>query len=129
MSNENNSSSGPEGTIPVDYAIQLAENWRNYLVTSQQEFNIKSFSIPIIDFKNILLYNPDAEAVRAYIGLESPNDPKTAKLMLVPVVDGKDILVIVPDTDGGVGGDGQSNVYDMTQPCPPECDTESDLCQ
>ena len=122
MSDENTQSTGPDGTVPVNSAIQWAQNWRTYLTTSGQAFNIQSFLIPIIDFKNILLNNPDAEGVRAYIGLDSATDPATAKLLLVPVVDGQDVLIVDTDYTGGLLGDGDvSNVYDMTRACPPNC--------
>lgn len=121
MSTPNYPTSGPEGTIPVNEAIDWAQNWRTYIATSGQVFNVESFEIPIIDFKNILLHNPDAESVRAYIGLEDATDPTTAKLMLVPVVDGHDVVVIPTTGNGGVGDGDQSNVYDVTKPCPPTC--------
>ncbi|MBD1395325.1 hypothetical protein [Mucilaginibacter glaciei] len=122
MSDSNNQSTGPDGTIPVNDAITLTRNWRTYLAASQQGFIAQSFSIPIVDFQNILTYNPDAEAVRAYIGLESATDPLSAKLVLVPVVDGQDVLFIDTTTPGGVGGDpNSSNVYDLTNVCPPTC--------
>lgn len=121
MSTENTSTNDPDGTIPVEIAKEWAENWRTYLATSDSEFIARSFLIPIIDFQNIMLYNPDAEAVRAFIGLESATDPLTAKLMLVPVQNGEEILVkaIV----GGGLGESQSNIYDFTKACPPDCVT------
>jgi hypothetical protein len=127
MSTNNLPGSDPEGTIPVATAIELTANWRTYLKTSEEAFHIQSFLIPIINFKNILLYNPDAEGVRAYIGLESATDPKSAKLVLVPVVDGHD----VPHLPGGGNNiDGTtnseiSNAYDLNPPCPPQCPVDS----
>jgi hypothetical protein len=115
----NNLHDDPEGTIPVDQAVQLAANWRTYLATSGQDFVAKSFLIPIINFQNILLYNPDADSVRAYIGLSDPTDPLSAQLLLVPVSNGQDIISL-PIGNGGVGTP-QSNVYDLTTVCPPTC--------
>lgn len=109
----------PDGTIPVPVAKEWAENWRTFLSTSEQEFVTRSFMVPICDFQNILLYNPDAEYVRAYIGLESATDPLSAKLMLVPVTDGSEIHVI----PGTLGDAPKSNVYDLTTSCPPTCVT------
>jgi hypothetical protein len=118
MSNPND----PQGTIPVELAYEWAANWRDYLEKSGQAFAIRSFLVPIVDFQNILLYNPNAESVRAYIGLETADDPMAANLMLVPVVDGQDVpLVPVSETDGGgqLRGVTQSNIYDQSLPCPP----------
>ncbi len=118
----NNLNEDPEGTIPVNQAVQLAANWRVYLATSGQAFVAQSFLIPIVNFQNILQYNPDADSVRAYIGLEDPTDPTTAQLLLVPVSGGQDI-VSLPQGNGGGGGVGNppSNIYDYTTVCPPTC--------
>jgi len=119
----NNLNEDPEGTIPVNQAVQLAANWRVYLATSGQAFVAQSFLIPIINFQNILQYNPDADSVRAYIGLEDPTDPTTAQLLLVPVSGGQDIVSLPQgngDGDGGVGSP-PSNIYDYTSVCPPTC--------
>ena len=119
MSTENTSNNDPDGTIPVDVARAWAENWRTYIAAEDPGFVIRSFFIPIIDFQNIVLYNPDAEGVRAFIGLEDETDPLTAKLMLVPVVNGEEILV--KSVVGGGLGDPNSNIYDLTRACPPDC--------
>lgn len=111
----------PDGTIPVAVAKEWAANWRTFISTTSPDFVTRSFLIPIIDFQNILLYNPSAEAVRAFIGLTDPEDATTAKLMLVPVMEEEEILVL-PLVGGGLG-DTQSNVYDMTTACPPTCVT------
>jgi hypothetical protein len=121
----NNLNADPEGTIPLNQAVQLAANWRAYLATSGQAFVAQSFLIPIINFQNILQYNPDADSVRAYIGLEDPTDPNTAQLLLVPVSGGVDIVSLPAGNGvgngGGVGNPLPSNVYDYTSVCPPTC--------
>lgn len=130
MSLTNYPETGPDGTIPVNDAIQLAKNWRDYLTATSPQFVARSFFIPIIDFSNILAFNPDAEGVRAYIGLDDATDPMSAKLILVPVVNGEDVLVVHPDTTpGNLGDEGQSNTYDLTRMCPPYCQVGSPLSQ
>jgi hypothetical protein len=110
-----------EGTIDVDLAIEMARNWRTYLETSGQEFDVRSWLIPRLSYDSLLKNNPTMEAVRAYIGLRDPADPTSSQILLVPVVDGKDQL-FQGTQNGGVGGDdGDSNVYDMTSACPPSC--------
>jgi hypothetical protein len=125
MSTNTNQPIDPEGTIPVKEAIQMAANWRNYLSTSEQEFQARSFQIPIVNFKNILLHNPDAESVHAYIGLRTATDPATAQLILVPVVDGKDVLYLPNERKSLISEEqeDQSNTYDLTKVCPPNCST------
>jgi hypothetical protein len=122
MSNLHNESTGPEGTIPVDEAIAMTQNWRAYLDTSKERFSAKSYLIPIIDFKNILKYNPDAENVRAYIGLENVNDPMSSKLIFVPIVDGKDVIYKSTSENPALSSETDSNIYDVTKVCPPFCD-------
>jgi|GEM_PF-2631723 len=119
MSNENNLSNGAEGTIPVSDALTMTQNWRTYLAASQQGFVARSFVVPIINFTNILATNPEADGVRVYIGLEDATDPITAKLIFVPTVNNHDIPYIHPE--GNLGGDGNTNVYDLTTVCPPNC--------
>ncbi|RYU90736.1 hypothetical protein EWM62_08815 [Mucilaginibacter terrigena] len=111
----------PDGTIPLPVAKEWAENWRTFISTNSPEFITRSFMIPIFDFQNILLYNPTAESVKAFIGLTDPTDATTAQLMLVPIVDGEEVHLL-PLVGGGLG-DTQSNVYDMTTACPPTCIT------
>jgi hypothetical protein len=122
MSTENDPNQ-PEGTIPVNEAITLTANWRTFLANSNQEFITRAFLIPIINFKNILLHNPDAEGVRAYIGLEDATDATTAKLVLVPVTNGEDVPILYRDGNGGPGSEEQVNIFDLTRQCPPYCPT------
>jgi hypothetical protein len=119
MSTENTPTNDPDGTIPVDTAREWAENWRTFIATEDPAFIVRSFLIPIIDFQNIVLYNPGAEAVKAFIGLEDATDPLTARLMLVPVEGGEEVLI--KTVVGGGAGYPISNVYDLTKACPPDC--------
>ena len=77
--------------------------------------------IPIIDFKNILKYNPDAESVRAYIGLGDVNDPMSSNLILVPVVNGKDVIYKSASEKPALDSEIDSNIYDLSKVCPPNC--------
>jgi len=112
------STNDPDGTIPVTTAKEWAENWRIYLATATTDFVTRSFLIPIIDFQNILLYNPNAESVRAYLGLEDAQDVTSVKLMLVPVNEGEEVHYV---SVGSAPGEPKSNVYDFTTSCPPTC--------
>jgi hypothetical protein len=121
MSTNNLPNGSSEGTIPVEEAVKRTENWRVYLESSKQDFNVRSYLIPIASYQNLLNNNPTAEAVRVYIGLADPTDPKTSQVFLVPIVDGHEQL-FQGTQPGTVGGLGSSNVYDLTTPCPPGCD-------
>src|ERR1700753_1786474 len=83
----------PEGTIPVSEAMKMTSTWRLYLNknTTDADFHVRSYLIPIISFQNLLKYNPDAEAVRAYIGLNELEDVSTTELLFVPIVNGKEM--------------------------------------
>ncbi|MBB5395734.1 hypothetical protein [Mucilaginibacter sp. AK015] len=111
----------PDGTIPVSTAKEWAANWRTFISNNNPAFVTRSFLIPICDFQNIILYNPEAEAVKAFIGLTDPADAESAQLMLVPVSAGEELLTL--PLVGGGAGDTQSNVYDVTTACPPTCVT------
>jgi hypothetical protein len=118
----------PEGTIPVSEAMKMTSTWRLYLNnnTTDTDFQVRSYLIPIISFQNLLKYNPDAEAVRAYIGLNELEDVSTTELLLVPIVGGKEMPYRQILDGGGLGDpdcdtDDCSNIYDLSAPCPPEC--------
>jgi len=129
MSINNLSASDPEGTIPVPQAMQMTANWRTYLAATEQDFNVRSYLIPIISFQNLLLNNPDAEAVRLYIGLTNETDPTTSQLLLIPIVNGQEVPYL-PGADKGINendDDCDSNIYDLSGPCPPQCSTGTTL--
>jgi hypothetical protein len=122
MANDN--PNAPDGTIPVPDAMDMASNWKTYLDESGSEFNARSYLIPIISIQNLLKYNPDAEAIRAYIGLGDTEDITTTKLLMVPIVDGKEVIYKQVPPENGYGGcdsDDCSNIYDLNEPCPPYC--------
>jgi hypothetical protein len=121
MSTNNPPHGSSEGTIPVDEAIARTENWRTYLKTSGQEFNVRSYLIPIVSYQNLLYNNPEAEAVRVYIGLADPKDPTSSQILLVPIVDGHEQIYQVPAPSHKLEDPKTSNVYDMTTSCPPDC--------
>jgi hypothetical protein len=110
MSTNDNS----EGTLNVDQAKQMTANWRAYLSSSKQDFNVRSYLVPINSYQNLLINNPTAEAVRIYIGLTDADDPATSQVLLVPIIDGEEKLYQESN---------ESNVYDLTIPCPPSCPT------
>lgn len=112
--------------ITVTEAVRLTTNWRTYLDESECDFQAKAFLIPIASIKNLLDTNPDAEGVRAYLGLNDPDDAMSGKLVLVPVVDGEDVIFL-PDGNGDPDEEDDSNVYDRSQQCPPYCAPSNEL--
>lgn len=110
-------------TIPLVEGETLTTNWRNFIssITPSKNY-IRAFYIPITDIDNLATYH-NAVAVRAYLCLAVPDDPTTAKVVLVPVDSNNNDITQVVTPDGLT----HSTVYDMTQPCPQMCDTNSPL--
>ncbi len=130
MSNEPINPFPFEDTISLQEAEVLTTNWRNFIgpLTPPGGQYIRAFYIPIVDIAELARYH-NAEAVRAYLCLEVPNDPSTAKVVLVPVDEkGNDITsVLIPSPQSEEQKVEQSTIYDMTQPCPQACDFSSPL--
>jgi len=118
----------PEGgrKITVTEAVRLTTNWRTYLADSECDFQTKAFLIPIASIKNLLATNPDAQGVRAYLGLNDADDAMSGKLVLVPVVDGEDVIFL-PGSNGDPDEEDDSNVYDRVSTCPPVCPSANEL--
>ncbi len=112
--------------ITVTEAVRLTTNWRTYLSESDCDFQTKAFLIPIESIRNLLTANPDAEGVRAYLGLNDADDAMSGKLVLVPVVDGEDVIFL-PGSNGDPDAEDDSNVYDRSSECPPFCSLPNEL--
>jgi hypothetical protein len=112
--------------ITVTEAVRLTTNWRTYLAESECDFQTKAFLIPIESITNLLATNPDAEGVRAYLGLNDAQDAMSGKLVLVPVVDGEDVIFL-PGSNGDPDEEDDSNVYDRVITCPPNCPPDNEL--
>jgi len=134
--------------IPVNLAIAKTTNWRNFMqqaapATPPGDLP-KAVYISRGDIMDLAAYceaDDKILGVRAYFTLESEfkaDQPNLVKFIMVLVEDavgypnGKDMLYVPvgpemralsPDGDG----DGDSNIYDFTQPCPSCCDPDSDL--
>ena len=127
MSKTDLNNSDSDGTIPVDDAAKMIENWKTYLAESKQDFIVQSYYVPIASLQSLLKNNPTAEAARVYLGLADSKDPSTSQILFIPIVDGKIKPYIGPDNNGGVGDPiDDSNVYDLSAPCPPNCGTGDD---
>lgn len=125
MANNENASQ-TTGKITVNTAIELTSNWRTYLRKSEQGFQTKAFLIPIESLNHLINQNSKADSVRVYLGLENVDDPSTATLILVPVINDTDVIYIPGGSDNGDSED-DSNVYDRTGKCPPDCGTGNEL--
>lgn len=120
MQNNNNSLPEATGKITVAEAVELTSNWRTYLENNDLELQTRSFLISINSITNLLAENPDAEGVRMYLGLKDAEDPNSGKVVLVAVVNGDDVIY-VPGSNGDPDSVDDSNVYDRTSTCPPDC--------
>ncbi|MEO7214630.1 hypothetical protein [Mucilaginibacter sp.] len=119
MSNSTNSNESADGTIPLETAKAWAANWRTHLSNSEDVFQGRSFFIPIVSINTLLANSPNAEGVRAYIGMEDETDPLTAKLVIVSVVNGEEVLTL----PGENGGEDRPGTVDLVTACPPVCPT------
>lgn len=99
----------PVNVIPLAQAQTWAKRWQE-----ASSIDIKAFLIPEIDVTQVL-NEPNVENLRAYLGIDDNNNPK---LMIVGVdKNGVDLI----NYDLGL------YVYDMTSPCPKNCDYTSPL--
>ncbi|MCJ8210724.1 hypothetical protein MUY27_13485 [Mucilaginibacter sp. RS28] len=126
--------------ISVKEAIQQAKNWRDFIfshVDSALSAKIpKAVYISRTDIQDLykeMEGDPNLVGVRAYFTLKYPWTRKQKnhlKFVLVPVKNvpgyshGKDILTVSPIKGDG---DGDSDLYDFTKPCPDYCDTKSEM--
>lgn len=119
----------PQDTITEAVAVTITTNWRSYISAIDPNPNyIKAFNIPMSDIQNLADFT-DCPSVRAYLAMETPGDVSSLKIILVPVNQkNNDVLSIqVPDGSGGMVE--QSAIYDLTSPCPQNCDINSPLFQ
>jgi hypothetical protein len=119
MSDSNFPSPGILESVAIDYTT----NYRNYISGIDPDPNyIRAFNIPMTDIQSLADFTK-CPSVRAYLGMSTPGDITTLKLVIVPVdSNNKDILEI-PAPDGTT----QSSIYDLTTPCPQACDLQSPL--
>jgi hypothetical protein len=124
MSSQKSSDAYPD-TLTLEQGIEFTTNWRNYMESqgSSSDF-IRAFYIPLDDILNLgnLSERAAGQGVRAYIGLGTPNDLSTAKLVLVPTSGPEPGLDVLQDPQTG-----DSTIFDFTSPCPTVCDLDSPL--
>ncbi|MFZ7114531.1 MAG: hypothetical protein ACO1G9_04045 [Bacteroidota bacterium] len=115
--------------IPLSKAIEMVANWQSS-EAFQMTGGFKAFRIPaeeINQFKE--KYNDEGVGVRAYIGLEAVGEANELvhNLRLIFVATKKeetfppyysDIISII---------DGEKVAFDLSSPCPTDCDMSSPL--
>ncbi len=123
MSTQNFPSPGIPESVGVDYTT----NYRNYIsgIDPSPDY-IKAFNIPMEDIISLADFTK-CPSVRAYLGMSTPGDITTLKLVLVPVDNNNMDVLSIPVSDGSGGFVQQSSIYDMTIPCPQACDVQSPL--
>ena len=119
MSNSNFPSPG----IPESVGVDFTTNYRNYIsgVDPSPDY-IKAFNIPMADIASLADFTK-CPSVRAYLGMSTPGDITTLKLVIVPVDDNNVDILSITAPDGST----QSSIYDLTIPCPQLCDIQSPL--
>lgn len=117
----------PSPGIPESTGVDFTTNYRNYIsgIDPSPDY-IRAFNIPMQDIMSLADFTK-CPSVRAYLGMSTPGDITTLKLVLVPVDNNNlDVLSIeVPDGSGSEVT--QSSIYDLTTPCPQACDVQSPL--
>lgn len=111
-----------DNEITLDQAKQWVHNWQNRNDICGNEF--KASRIPIADLTELLDNNPEVEYVRVYLGCYEENGSTIYKTLVVGVnAEGNDII-----GPGAVPGPNpNTQIYDMTMPCPNMCDEHSPL--
>lgn len=129
--------------VPLDQAIVMTNNWRNYYgyITKTDPNNaLKAFKIPLEDLKALVdmaKADDNIDSVRAYLALSEDHVGNTVNaqeihILLVPVAKNPAILPPVPDPgidilQASIAGKMVSTIMDFTTPCPELCDTHSPL--
>ncbi len=113
----------PSPGIPETEGVDFTTNWRSYIsnIDPSPDY-IKAFNIPMADIASLADFTK-CPSVRAYLGMSTPGDISTLKLVLVPVDDANKDILSIPAPDGST----QSSIYDLTTPCPQLCDIQSPL--
>lgn len=113
----------PSPGIPESVGVDYTTNYRTYISGIDPDPNyIKAFNIPMGDIISLADF-VKCPSVRAYLGMSTPGDITTLKLVLVPVDANNQDILNIPAPDGTT----QSSIYDMTIPCPQVCDVQSPL--
>jgi hypothetical protein len=117
----------PSPGIPESVGVDYTTNYRNYISGIDPDPNyIKAFNIPMADIVSLADFTK-CPSVRAYLGMSTPGDITTLKLVLVPVDSNNQDVLSIPVPDGSGGFVQQSSIYDLTTPCPQTCDLQSPL--
>ena len=123
---------GTRPIIDLNVAIKRAENWRGFLSSLRDEddnplvspqYLFRAIHINMIDIEWLRAQHPEAQCFRIYMGIADLRYPGKISGMLVAVNNQNQDLV----SEVMTGSAADSGVYDVTQPCPTVCDTQSPL--
>ncbi len=113
----------PSPGIPESVGVDYTTNYRTYISSIDPSPDyIKAFNIPMGDIASLAEFTK-CTSVRAYLGMSTPGDISTLKLVMVPVDSSNKDILEIPAPDGTT----QSSIYDLTTPCPQNCDVQSPL--
>lgn len=134
--------SAKDKTISLNTAKTWTQTWRKEESDYNSYNRCNGFLVPAEDLRGVLDEIKDQknpQYIRAYLGVETMKlaDGKTKqveKLIMVgtrPATNpstGKVYYAdILPSDSESADGDTGGNIYDFSDPCPPECDEDSEL--
>ncbi|MAZ28336.1 MAG: hypothetical protein CL868_14830 [Cytophagaceae bacterium] len=118
--------------ITLNTAEEWTTKWRGEGRDFLAKNKLNAFLIPAEDLMEVLKelkVEKGQKYVRAYLGLTEDN---TAKLAIVGTEEATDAKGntyykdLLPKKEDGIGVEGEG-IYDLTSPCPPDCDPTSPL--
>ncbi len=110
--------STPQNTISLLDAETRTAEWR-----IQNPGKVKAFLIPIESLTGVLAQKPDK--VRAYLGIKTNFDGSQEEQLIFVGADKKGSIYV--DQLPPVQGDNGNHIFDLTTPCPSDCDPNSSL--
>lgn len=110
--------------IPLSTGLEYIDNYRNSNFFSDLN-DLKAFYIPATEIAEFINeYQGENVGMRAYLGLTvaTPTEPAELKLVFVATTtEDKEGIIVHKDVIDN------ARVFDLTTPCPADCDTASPL--
>jgi hypothetical protein len=128
--------------ISLDTAKEWTQTWRKEESDYNRYNSCNGFLVPAEDLRGALDEIKDQknpQYIRAYLGVETmkTGDGKAKQVEKLIIVGTRPATNpstgkmyyedILPSTRDAADSDGGGSIWDFSEPCPPECDEDSDL--